>query len=91
MQAYDATNELNIPPLQALIASPTVITPVLSLYDFPDFFPLEEISQPNDAKTPVESSILASPSSSVGSSSLVRMPHKRKSTSTAPAMTQATI
>nr|GEV41710.1 reverse transcriptase domain-containing protein [Tanacetum cinerariifolium] len=27
MQAYDATNELNIPPLQAPIASPTVMPP----------------------------------------------------------------
>nr|GFC01669.1 hypothetical protein [Tanacetum cinerariifolium] len=33
MQAYDATNELPIPPLQALIASPTVMPPVLSLFD----------------------------------------------------------
>nr|GEY17624.1 hypothetical protein [Tanacetum cinerariifolium] len=34
MQEYDATNELPIPPLQALIASPTVVPPVLSLFDF---------------------------------------------------------
>nr|GEV89976.1 reverse transcriptase domain-containing protein [Tanacetum cinerariifolium] len=72
MQAYDATNELNIPPLQAHIASPTVMPPVLSLFDSQDFLPLEEISPPKDVKTPVESSISVSPSSSVGSSSLVR-------------------
>nr|GEY66759.1 reverse transcriptase domain-containing protein [Tanacetum cinerariifolium] len=72
MQAYDATNELNIPPLQAPIASPTVMPPVLSLYYSQNFLPLEEISPPKDAKTPVESSILASPSSSVGSSLSVR-------------------
>nr|GEU54586.1 reverse transcriptase domain-containing protein [Tanacetum cinerariifolium] len=52
---------------------------------------LKEISPPKDAKTPVESSIPVSPSSSVGSSSLVRMPSKRTSTSAAPAMTQAVI
>nr|GFA94647.1 hypothetical protein [Tanacetum cinerariifolium] len=64
---------------------------VLSLYDSQDFLPLEEISPPKDAKTPVKSSISASQSSSVGSSSPVRMPPKRKSTSAAPAMTQAAI
>nr|GEV59579.1 reverse transcriptase domain-containing protein [Tanacetum cinerariifolium] len=69
MQAYDATNELPIPPLQAPISSPTVMPPVLSLFDFQDFLPPEEISPPKDAETPVESSISVSPSSSVGSSS----------------------
>ncbi|GKC82964.1 hypothetical protein Tco_1138681 [Tanacetum coccineum] len=34
-----------------------------------DFFPPEDISPPKDTKTPVESPILVSPSSSVGSSS----------------------
>nr|GEU37283.1 reverse transcriptase domain-containing protein [Tanacetum cinerariifolium] len=72
MQAYDATNELNIPPLQAPIASQTVMPPVLSLFDSQNFLPPEEISPPKDAKTPVESSISASLSSSVGSSSPVR-------------------
>nr|GFA74876.1 hypothetical protein [Tanacetum cinerariifolium] len=72
MQAYDATNELNIPPLHAPIASPTVMPLVLSLYDSQDFLPLEEILPPKDAKTLVESSISASLSSSVGSSSTVR-------------------
>ncbi|GKB07637.1 hypothetical protein Tco_0835921 [Tanacetum coccineum] len=52
MQAYDATdNELPIPPLQAPIAPPTVVSPslVLSLspmFDSRDFFPPEEISPP---------------------------------------------
>nr|GFA81925.1 reverse transcriptase domain-containing protein [Tanacetum cinerariifolium] len=83
-----------------------------------------EISPPKDVNTPVESSILVSPSSSVGSSSPIRsitpppnypfdefifaeldnslwiiprplrskpMPPKRTSTSTTPAMTEATI
>nr|GEW36923.1 hypothetical protein [Tanacetum cinerariifolium] len=72
MQAYDATNELHIPPLQAPIASPTVVPPVLSLFNSRDFLPSEEISPPKDAESPVESSIPVSPSSSVGSSSLVR-------------------
>nr|GEV06360.1 uncharacterized mitochondrial protein AtMg00810-like [Tanacetum cinerariifolium] len=91
MLAYDATNELPIPPLQALIASPTVMPPVLSLFDSRDFLPLEEISPLKDAETPVESSIPISSSSSVGSSSPVRMPPKKTSTSAAPAMTQAAI
>nr|GEU60316.1 reverse transcriptase domain-containing protein [Tanacetum cinerariifolium] len=72
MQAYDATNELPIPPLQAPIASPTVMPLVLSLFDSQDFLPPKEISPPKDAKTPIESSIPVSPSSSVGSSTPVR-------------------
>ncbi|GJZ45098.1 hypothetical protein Tco_0592694 [Tanacetum coccineum] len=78
MQAYDVTdNELPIPPLQALIAPPTVMSPslVLSLspmFDSRDLFPLKEISPPKDIETPVESPIPISPSLSVGSSSPVR-------------------
>nr|GEV46196.1 hypothetical protein [Tanacetum cinerariifolium] len=72
MQAYDATNELSILPLQAPIASPTVMPLVLSLFDSRDFLPPEEISPSKDAKTPVESSIPVYPSTSVGSSSPVR-------------------
>nr|GEW77745.1 reverse transcriptase domain-containing protein [Tanacetum cinerariifolium] len=49
-----------------------------------DFFPSKEIS-PKDTKTSV------SPSSSVGSSSPIRMPPKRTSTSETPAITLATI
>nr|GFC23262.1 hypothetical protein [Tanacetum cinerariifolium] len=64
MQAYDATNELPIPPLQFPIASPTIMPPVLSLFDSQDFLPPKEISPPKDVETPVESSILVSPSSS---------------------------
>nr|GEV66371.1 reverse transcriptase domain-containing protein [Tanacetum cinerariifolium] len=45
---------------------------VLSLIDSRDFFPPEEISPPKDAETLIELSILVSPSSSIGSSSLVR-------------------
>nr|GFB54772.1 hypothetical protein [Tanacetum cinerariifolium] len=72
MQAYDATNELNIPLLQAPIASPTVIPLVLSLFDSQDFLPPEEISPPKYAMTPIESSISVSSSLSVGSSSPIR-------------------
>nr|GEZ46653.1 hypothetical protein [Tanacetum cinerariifolium] len=72
MQVYDATNELPIPLLQAPIASPTVMPPVLSLFDSKDFLHPEEFSPPKDVETPVESSILVSPSLSVGSSSPVR-------------------
>nr|GEU67597.1 Gag-Pol polyprotein [Tanacetum cinerariifolium] len=56
-----------------------------------DFFPLEEISSPKDTKTHVESPILVSPSSSVGSSSPFRMPPKRTSTTASPTITQAAI
>nr|GEW81376.1 hypothetical protein [Tanacetum cinerariifolium] len=73
MPAYDATdNQLPISPLQAPIASPTVMPPVLSLFYSQDFPSPEEISPPKDAETPVESSIPVSPSSSIGSSSPVR-------------------
>nr|GEY33627.1 hypothetical protein [Tanacetum cinerariifolium] len=72
MQAYVATNEIHIPPVQAPIASPTVMPPVLSLFDSQDFLPPEETSPPKVTKTPVESSISVSLSSSVGSSSPVR-------------------
>nr|GEX80902.1 hypothetical protein [Tanacetum cinerariifolium]GEY31519.1 hypothetical protein [Tanacetum cinerariifolium] len=72
MQAYDATNDLPIPPLQAPIASPTIVPLVLSLFDSYDFLPIGEISPTKDDETPVESSIPVSPSSSVGSSSPVR-------------------
>nr|GEY21665.1 reverse transcriptase domain-containing protein [Tanacetum cinerariifolium] len=68
--AYDATNELPIPPLQAPIASPIIVPLVLSLFDSRDFFPPEEMSPPKYIETPIESSIPVSPSSSVGSSSL---------------------
>nr|GEY68541.1 hypothetical protein [Tanacetum cinerariifolium] len=71
MQAYDATNELLIPPLQAPIASPIVMPPILSLFNSHDFLSPKEISPPKNAETPVESSIPVSPSSSVRSSSLV--------------------
>nr|GFA37246.1 hypothetical protein [Tanacetum cinerariifolium] len=67
MQSYNATNELPIPPLQAPIASPTVVPPVLSLspmFDSRHFFPPEKVLPPKDAKTPVESPIPISPSSS---------------------------
>ncbi|GKF25557.1 hypothetical protein Tco_0081451, partial [Tanacetum coccineum] len=42
------------------------------MFDSQDFIPPEEIPPPKDTKTPVESPILISPSSSVGSSSPVR-------------------
>ncbi|GJU19346.1 hypothetical protein Tco_1152688 [Tanacetum coccineum] len=89
MQAYDA-----ISPPQVTIPPPTVVPPSLMLspmFDSRDFFPPEEIPPPKDTKTPVESPIPISPSSSVGSSSPVRMPPKRTSTSAAPTMTQAAI
>nr|GEZ53472.1 reverse transcriptase domain-containing protein [Tanacetum cinerariifolium] len=74
---------------QAIIALPAVLppSPVLSqsqISDSEDFFPSEEIS-PKDTETSV------SPSSSVGSSSPIRMPPKRTSTSETPAIALATI
>ncbi|GJY48230.1 putative reverse transcriptase domain-containing protein, partial [Tanacetum coccineum] len=82
-------NESPIPP-QAPIAPPTVL-PLSPMFNSRDFFPLEEIPPPKDTETPVESPIPISPSSSVGSSSPIRMPPKRMSTSEVPAMTQAAI
>nr|GEZ17588.1 reverse transcriptase domain-containing protein [Tanacetum cinerariifolium] len=84
MQAYDATNELPISLLQAPVASPTIMPPILSLFYSQGFVPPKDISPPKDAKTPIESFISVSPSSSVGSSSPT-------STSEAPTMTQAAI
>nr|GEY71910.1 hypothetical protein [Tanacetum cinerariifolium] len=71
IQAYDT-----IPPPQVVIALPVILPPsqVLSLslmFDSQDLFPSKEIS-PKDTETPVESPILVPPSSSEGSSSLVR-------------------
>nr|GFA81912.1 hypothetical protein [Tanacetum cinerariifolium] len=73
IQAYDA-----IPPPQAIIALPAVLplSLVLSLppmFDYLDFFSSEKISPPKDTKTPFKSPIPVSPSSSVGSSSPVRL------------------
>ncbi|GKA89042.1 hypothetical protein Tco_0810854 [Tanacetum coccineum] len=84
IQAYDA-----ILSSQVIIALPTILPP--PMFDSRDFFPPEKISPPKDTKTPVESPIPVSPSSSIISSSLVRMPPKRSSTSTTPAMTQDAI
>nr|GEX56161.1 reverse transcriptase domain-containing protein [Tanacetum cinerariifolium] len=53
------------------ILSPTIVPPSLVLSPSP-MFDSREIPQPKDTKTPVESPILISPYSSVGSSSLVR-------------------
>ncbi|GJR77864.1 reverse transcriptase domain-containing protein [Tanacetum coccineum] len=79
-----------IPPPQVIIALPNVLPPfpVLSLspmFDSQDSFPSEKISSPKDTK------ILISPSSSVESSSPVRMSPKSSSTSATPVMTQDTI
>ncbi|GKC48980.1 reverse transcriptase domain-containing protein [Tanacetum coccineum] len=61
------------------------------MFDSQDFFPPKEIPPPKDTETPVESPIPLSSSLLVGSSSPVRMPPKRTSTSQALAMTQAAI
>nr|GEW78094.1 reverse transcriptase domain-containing protein [Tanacetum cinerariifolium] len=71
IQAYDT-----IPPPQVVITLPAILppSPVLSLspmFDSQDLFPSKEIS-PKYTETPVESPILVPPSSSEGSSSLVR-------------------
>nr|GEY64619.1 hypothetical protein [Tanacetum cinerariifolium] len=72
IQAYDA-----IPPPQDIITLPAVLplSPVLSLppmFDSRHFFPPKKISPSKDTKTPVESHIQISPSSSVGSTSPIR-------------------
>nr|GEW58968.1 reverse transcriptase domain-containing protein [Tanacetum cinerariifolium] len=76
----DSSNDFTKYLLATLVFSP--------LHD--DLY-MEEISPPKDAENHVKSSIPVSPSSLVGSSSSVRMPPKRTSTSAAPAMTQAVI
>ncbi|GJY88580.1 hypothetical protein Tco_0503208 [Tanacetum coccineum] len=64
---------------------------------YPDMINAQDIEHmipptpPRDIEPPVESPIPLSPSSSVGSSSSVRMAPKRTSTSVAPTMTQAAI
>ncbi|GKB62650.1 hypothetical protein Tco_0918836 [Tanacetum coccineum] len=64
---------------------------------YPDMINAQDIEHmippipPRDTEPPVGSPISLSPSSSVGSSSPVRMAPNRTSTSTAPAMTQAAI
>ncbi|GKF78174.1 hypothetical protein Tco_0230644, partial [Tanacetum coccineum] len=67
MQPYDAISppQVTIPPLTVVPPSP-MLSP---MFDSRDFFPPEEIPPPKDTKTPIESPILISPSSSVGSSS----------------------
>nr|GEY82045.1 reverse transcriptase domain-containing protein [Tanacetum cinerariifolium] len=72
------------------IPSPTIMPPYPVLSPSP-MFDSQEIPPPKDTETPVESPIPISLSSSVGSSSPVRMPPKRSSISAAPAMTQAAI
>ncbi|GJR79223.1 hypothetical protein Tco_0150008 [Tanacetum coccineum] len=70
IQTYDA---ISLP--QVTIPPPTVVPPSLMLslmFDFGDFFPPEESPPPKDTKTPVESPIPISSSSSEGSSSLIR-------------------
>ncbi|GKE73580.1 hypothetical protein Tco_1535621 [Tanacetum coccineum] len=77
MQAYNAAaNEPPIPPQAPIdlppVLPPSLVLPLSPMFDSQDFFPLKEIPPPKDTKTPVESPILISPSSSVGSSSPVR-------------------
>ncbi|GJS82290.1 putative reverse transcriptase domain-containing protein [Tanacetum coccineum] len=59
-----------IPPSQVIIALPAIVPPPMS--DSRSFFPPNEISSPEGAKTPVESPNPMSTSSSVGASSPVR-------------------
>ncbi|GKD75899.1 hypothetical protein Tco_1334181 [Tanacetum coccineum] len=68
--AYDVISppQVTIPPLTVMPPSP-MLSP---MFDSRDFFPPEEIPQPKDTKTLVESPIPISPSSSVGSSSPIR-------------------
>nr|GEX56742.1 reverse transcriptase domain-containing protein [Tanacetum cinerariifolium] len=81
IQAFYA-KELPIPP--SVILPPSLVLSQSPISDSQYFFPSKEIS-PKDIETSV------SPSSSVGSSSLIRMPPKRTSTSETPAITLATI
>nr|GEV33547.1 reverse transcriptase domain-containing protein [Tanacetum cinerariifolium] len=99
MQAYNA-----ISPPQVIITLPAILlpSPVLSqspISDSQDFFPSKEISR-KDVKTPVESSIPVSHSSSVDlhnrlgpleSKPVPEESNERTSTSTTPAMIEAAI
>ncbi|GKD51815.1 reverse transcriptase domain-containing protein, partial [Tanacetum coccineum] len=101
----DSSNDLTKYILATLVFSPLHDDPymeIMQAYDATDdelpipplqapIVPPTEISPPKYIETPVESPIPISPSSLVGSSSPVRMPPKRMSTSEAPAMTQAAI
>nr|GEV40401.1 hypothetical protein [Tanacetum cinerariifolium] len=69
MHAYYA-KELPIPP--PTVVPPSLVLSLSPMFDSRNFFSLEEIPPPKDTKSPVESPILISLFSSVGSSSLVR-------------------
>ncbi|GJU75130.1 hypothetical protein Tco_1272200 [Tanacetum coccineum] len=94
MKAYNA-NKPPIPPQVSIdpppVLPPSLIFPLPPMLNSQNFFHPKEIPPPKDTETPVESPILVSLSSSVRSSSPVRMPPKRTSTSEAPVMTQAAI
>nr|GEV00650.1 reverse transcriptase domain-containing protein [Tanacetum cinerariifolium] len=81
IQAFYA-KELPIPP--PFILPLSLVLSQSPISDSQDFFPFKEIS-PKDTET------FVSLSSSVGSSSPIRMPPKRTSTSKTPAITLATI
>ncbi|GJS18785.1 reverse transcriptase domain-containing protein [Tanacetum coccineum] len=83
MQAYDATdNELPIPPLQAPIASPTVVS-LSPMFDSKDYFFPRRFHHLKTLRL-----LLNHPFQYLH---LHQMPPKRTSTSEAPAMTQAAI
>ncbi|GJV79335.1 reverse transcriptase domain-containing protein [Tanacetum coccineum] len=84
VQTYDA-----IPPPQVIMALPAIVPP--QMFDPRDFYPPKNISSPKDTETPVESTTQVSLSSSMESSSPIRMPPKRSSTSATPAITQDAI
>ncbi|GKD39517.1 hypothetical protein Tco_1259724 [Tanacetum coccineum] len=90
MQAYDATdNELPIPPLQAPIAPPTVVSPSPVSTTPPPDYPFDE-----SIFAELDNSLWIIPRP-LGSEPVPeesnKMLHKRMSTSEAPAMTQAAI
>ncbi|GKC17454.1 hypothetical protein Tco_1014236 [Tanacetum coccineum] len=94
----DFSNDLTKYLLVTLVFSPLHDDPYMEIMQACDANPppqaiiaLPTIPSPKDTKTPIESPIPISPSLLVGSSSPVRMPPKRTSTSEAPAMTQAAI
>nr|GEU48874.1 reverse transcriptase domain-containing protein [Tanacetum cinerariifolium] len=106
IQAYDAIPlPQAIIALPAILPLSLVLS-LPPMFDSRDFFSSEKISPPIDTETPVKSPIPVSSSSSIGSLSpvssttsppdnpfyeLSKMPPKRTSTSTAPAINQAAI
>ncbi|GKB29548.1 hypothetical protein Tco_0868949 [Tanacetum coccineum] len=72
IQAYDAISPPQVTTPPPAILPPSLVSSLSPMFDSRGFFPPEKIPPRKDTETLVESPIPISPSSSVGSSSLVR-------------------